>query len=98
MQTGEPPPTLSVPEDNDHHMTETDTETQTIQGAATNEQPCATVFSNKSTTPPTRRTSSGTKTLPAKFKDYAMNLLNIEPCVIETICHCVLPNLSFLVV
>ena len=28
LQTGEPPPTLSVPEDNDHHTTETDTETQ----------------------------------------------------------------------
>lgn len=47
LQTGEPPPTLSVPEDNDHHTTETDTETQTIQGPATNEQPHATVFSNK---------------------------------------------------
>lgn len=27
--------------------------------------------------------TSRTKTLPAKFKDYAMNFLNIEPCVIE---------------
>ena len=83
LQTGEPPPTLSVPEDNDHHTTETDTETQTTQGPATNEQPHVTVFSNKSPTPPTRRTSSRTKTLPAKFKDYAMNFLNIEPCIIE---------------
>lgn len=83
LQTGEPPPTLSVPEETDHHTTETDTETQTIQGPATNEQPHATVFSNKSPTPPTRRTCSRTKILPAKFKGYAMNFLNIEPCVIE---------------
>ena len=78
MQTGEPPPTLSVPEDNDHHTTETDTETQTIQVPAANEQPDATAFFVKSPTPPTRHSSSRTKTLPAKFKDYVMNFLNIE--------------------
>ena len=79
LQTGEPPPMISVPEDNDHHTTETDTETQTIQVPVANEQPHATVFSDKSPTSPTRRTSSKTKTLPAKFKDYVMNFLNIEP-------------------
>ena len=72
LQTGEPPPTLSVPEDNDHHTTGKDTETQTIQVPAANEQPHATA------TPPTRRTSSRTKTLPVKFKDYIMNVVNIE--------------------
>ncbi|KAK2565737.1 hypothetical protein P5673_010915 [Acropora cervicornis] len=46
LQTGEPPPTLSVPEDNDHHTTGTDTETQTIQVPAANEQPHATAFSD----------------------------------------------------
>ena len=78
LQTGEPPPTLSVPEDNHHHTTGTDTETQTIQVPAANEQPHATAFSDKSPTPPTRRTFSRTKTLPAKFKDYVMNVVHIE--------------------
>ena len=70
LQTGEPPPTLSVPEDNDHHMTGKDTETQTLQVPAANEQPHATAFSNKSPTPPTRRPFSRIKTLPTIFKDY----------------------------
>ncbi|KAK2558929.1 hypothetical protein P5673_018547 [Acropora cervicornis] len=81
LQTGEPPPTLSVPEDINRHTTDTDTETQTIQVPAANEQPHATAFSDKSPTPPTpptRRTSNRSKTLPAKFKDYVMNVLNIE--------------------
>ena len=72
LQTGEPPPTLSVPEDKGHHTSGTDTETQTTQVPAANEQPHATA------TPPTRRTSSRTKTLPVKFKDYIMNVVNIE--------------------
>ena len=62
----------------DHHTTGTDTETQTIQVPAANEQPHATSFSDKSPSPPTRRTFSRTKTLPAKFKDYVMNVVNIE--------------------
>ena len=78
LQTGEPPSTQSLSEDNHHHTTGTHTETQTIQVRAANEQPHATAFSDKSPTPPTRRTFSRTKTLPAKFKDYVMNVVNIE--------------------
>lgn len=77
LHTGEPPPTLSVPENNDHHTTGKDTETQTIQVPAANEQPHATAFSNKSPTPPTRRPFSRIKTLPTIFKDYVMNVVNI---------------------
>lgn len=71
LQTGEFPPVISPPLDNDiNHTTETP---QNIQPPATENQPPAIAPADESPTSPPQRTSTRTRALPTKFKDYVMN-------------------------
>jgi len=72
LQTGELHPVISPPLDNDiNHTTETP---QNIEPPTMENQPPAIVPADESPTSPPRHTSTRTRALPTKFKDYVMNV------------------------
>ena len=71
LQTGELPPVISPPLDHDINLTK---ETpQNIKPPAMEDHPPAIAPADESPTSPPRRTSTRTRALPTKFKDYVMN-------------------------